>query len=68
MKFYESIIERNLIKQFPSYYDGLETYDNFVANNVDLEGLIACAALFTPSLIEYKDRIYIANNRPLSKP
>lgn len=46
MNIYDGIVSNSLLKKFPSGYPANVLLTNFVANFVDLEGVLACAGLF----------------------
>ncbi len=52
MNIYDGIVSNSLLKKFPSGYPANVLLTNFVANFVDLEGVLACAGLFCPTFIE----------------
>ncbi|MER5082537.1 hypothetical protein [Providencia stuartii] len=58
MNIYNSIVSDSLLTQFPSCYPANVPLTNFVANCVDLEGVLACASLFCPTFIEIDNVIY----------
>ncbi|MBG2876505.1 hypothetical protein I4902_14960 [Proteus alimentorum] len=58
MNIYGSIVSNSLLKKFPSGYPTNVPLTNFVANCVDLEGVLACAGLFCPTFIEINNVIY----------
>lgn len=62
MKIYNSLVDVDLLKEYPDYDPCLTDFSNYVANYVNLESLIACAGLFAPEFIEYNDRIYLGAN------
>lgn len=62
MNIYNGLIKKELLKEFSSYYAGLDSYFNYVGNHVTLEGVLACAGLFSPDFIEIDNRIYLLEN------
>ena len=62
MQVYKGLLEPRLLSRFPSGFPEDNGFDGYVSNCVGLEGVLSCAALFSPDFIEHESSILIGGN------
>jgi len=62
MRVVEGVLKPSLLAKFPSGFPEGNGYENYVSNCVGLEGVLACAALFSPEFFDYEDMVFLSNN------
>ncbi|MDA0120789.1 hypothetical protein [Vibrio sp. T11.5] len=62
MKTISGLVEPSILSRFPSGFPEKIGYTGYVSNCVGLEGVLACAALFSPEFVEYDGAIFLNSN------
>ena len=62
MKLYKGLIGSEIIDKYPSGYPVKNGHWGYVANFLNLEEVVSCAALFCPDFIEYDGLVYLREN------
>jgi hypothetical protein len=62
MKTISGLVEPGILSRFPSGFPEENGYVGYVSNCVGLEGVLACAALFSPEFVEHDGAIFLSSN------
>lgn len=62
MKTIDGLVESSILSRFPSGFPEENGYSGYVSNCVGLEGVLACAALFSPEFVEHDGAILLSSN------
>ncbi|WP_444882866.1 hypothetical protein [Microbulbifer sp. PSTR4-B] len=62
MKILKGLVDASLLNKFPSGFPQESGYLNYVANCVGLEGILACAAVFSPEFVECDGMVFLSEN------
>lgn len=66
MKRYSGIVQENFLQKYPEFFQESDSFQTYVSNNVNLEGVLACAAMFVPEFLEWNGRVYLKDGVPFN--